>query len=202
MDDTAHSAPAASAGPSDDTSPPRATRTIVLVGLMGAGKSCIGRRLAQKLELPFVDADTEIEQAAGCSVAEFFTKYGEPAFREGERRVMARLLAGPPTVLAAGGGAFMDPETRGLIRDSAVSVWLRADLDTLAARTRGRGHRPLLNNGDPREILAKLIETRYPVYAEADIAVETGNDNPNVTCGRVLAALEPFFGGSLADPAS
>ena len=201
MDDTAHSAPAASASPSDSKSPHRIDRTIVLVGLMGAGKSCIGRRLAQKLELPFVDADTEIEQAAGCTVSEFFAKYGEPAFREGERRVMARLLAGPPTILAAGGGAFMDAETRALIRGAAVSVWLRADLDTLTARTRGRGHRPLLNNGDPRETLAKLIEVRYPVYAEADIAVETGNDNPNVTCGRVLAALEPFFGGSLTDHA-
>jgi len=201
MDDTAPSAAAASPRPPENDASPQVDRTIVLVGLMGAGKSCIGRRLAQKLELPFVDADSEIEQAAGCTVAEFFAKYGEPAFREGERRVMARLLAGPPTVLAAGGGAFIDDETRTLIRGSAVSVWLRADLETLTARTRGRNHRPLLNNGDPRDTLAKLIETRYPIYAEADIAVETGNDNPNVTCGRVLKALEPFFGGPLADHA-
>ena len=199
MDDTA--TPSATA---EDRAPeikpaPHVDRTIVLVGLMGAGKSCIGRRLAQKLDLPFVDADTEIEQAAGCTVAEFFTKYGEPAFREGERRVMSRLLAGPPAVLAAGGGAFMDAETRALIRDGAISIWLRADLDTFTARTRGRGHRPLLNNGDPRDVLAKLIETRYPVYAEADIAVDTGNDSPNVTCGRVLKALEPFVGGPLTD---
>jgi len=168
---------------------PALARTIVLVGLMGAGKSCIGRRLAQRLNVPFVDADSEIEQAAGCTIAEIFEKYGEPAFRDGERRVMARLLQGPATILAAGGGAFMDNETRALIRDNAVSVWLRADLDTLAARTKGRSHRPLLNVGDARETLAKLIEARYPVYAEADITVDTGVDNPNVTCTRVLEAL-------------
>lgn len=169
-------------------------QTVVLVGLMGAGKSCIGRRLAQRLNVPFVDADAEIEQAAGCSIAEIFEKYGEPAFRDGERRVMSRLLQGPPTILAAGGGAFMDPETRLLIREHAVSVWLRADLDTLAARTKGRGHRPLLNSGDARETLAKLMEVRYPVYAEADITVDTGTDNPNVTCTRVIEAL-----GELSD---
>jgi len=165
------------------------SRTIVLVGLMGAGKSCIGRRLAQRLNVPFVDADTEIEQAAGCTVAEIFEKYGEAYFRDGERRVMSRLLQGPPTILAAGGGAFMDPETRRLITDNAISVWLRADLDTLVARTRGRGHRPLLNEGDPRDTLAKLIEQRYPVYADANITVDTGSDNPNVTCTRVIEAL-------------
>ena len=164
-------------------------RTIVLVGLMGAGKSCIGRRLAQRLNVDFVDADAEIEQAAGCTVAEIFEKYGEAFFRDGERRVMTRLLQGPPTILAAGGGAFMDPETRKLIREKAISVWLRADLDTLFARTKGRGHRPLLNDGDPRDTLAKLIEVRYPVYAEANIAVDTGADNPNVTCTRVIEAL-------------
>jgi len=175
--------------PHESGAPPALTQTIVLVGLMGAGKSCIGRRLAQRLNVSFVDADTEIEQAAGCSIAEIFEKYGEAAFRDGERRVMSRLLEGPPTILAAGGGAFMDAETRQLIRQHAVSVWLRADLDTLASRTKGRGHRPLLNNGDPRETLAKLIEVRYPVYAEADITVDTGVDNPNVTCARVVEAL-------------
>jgi shikimate kinase len=164
-------------------------KTIVLVGLMGAGKSCIGRRLAQRLNVPFVDADAEIEQAAGCSIGAIFEKYGEAAFRDGERRVMSRLLLGAPTILAAGGGAFMDPDTRGLIRRHGISVWLRADLDTLAARTKGRGHRPLLNSGDPRETLAQLIEVRYPVYAEADITVDTGADSPNVTCARVVDAL-------------
>ncbi len=169
--------------------PATLARSIVLVGLMGAGKSCIGRRLAQRLDVAFVDADAEIELAAGCTIAEIFEKYGEGAFRDGERRVMSRLLQGPPTILAAGGGAFMDAETRELIREHAVSVWLRADLDTLAARTKGRGHRPLLNAGDPRETLAKLIEVRYPVYAEADITVDTGADNPNLTCVRVIEAL-------------
>ncbi len=165
------------------------TRTIVLVGLMGAGKSCIGRRLAQRLNVPFVDADAEIEQAAGCSVGEIFEKYGEAYFRDGERRVMARLLQGTPTILAAGGGAFMDPDTRRLITENAISVWLRADLETLSARTKGRSHRPLLNEGDPRDTLAKLIDLRYPTYALANITVDTGNDNPNVTCTRVIEAL-------------
>ena len=164
-------------------------RSIVLVGLMGAGKSCIGKRLAQHFGLPFVDADREIEAAAGCSISDIFEVHGEQAFRDGERRVIARLLANPVHVMATGGGAFMDVETRKLIREHAVSVWLRADLDTLAARTKGRGHRPLLNSGDPRETLAKLIEVRYPVYAEADITVDTGADNPNVTCMRVIEAL-------------
>ncbi len=177
-------------------------RTIVLVGLMGAGKSCIGRRLAQRLNVDFVDADAEIEQAAGCSVAEIFEKYGEAFFRDGERRVMTRLLQGPPTILAAGGGAFLDPETRKLIGEKAISVWLRADLETLVARTKGRGHRPLLNEGDPRDTLAKLIETRYPVYAEANITVDTGADNPTVTCTRVIQALVGIRGDVVDEIAS
>jgi shikimate kinase len=175
---------------------PALDQTVVLVGLMGAGKSCIGRRLAQRLNMPFVDADTEIEQAAGCSIAEIFTKYGETAFRDGERRVMARLLQGEPTILAAGGGAFMDADTRQLIRAHGISVWLRANLDTLAARTKGRGHRPLLNSDDPRDTLAKLMEVRYPIYAEADITVDTGTDNPNVTCTRVIEALVNINAGA------
>jgi shikimate kinase len=173
-------------------------RTIVLVGLMGAGKSCIGRRLAQALGVAFVDADAEVEKAAGLSVAEIFARYGEPYFRDGERRVMARLLHGPPSVLAAGGGAFMDPETRRLIKNQATSIWLRADLDTLSARTKGRSHRPLLNQGDPRETLARLMAERYPVYAEADVTIDTGPDNPAITTGAALAALERHIGGRLA----
>ncbi|MDX2222111.1 MAG: shikimate kinase [Rhodospirillaceae bacterium] len=188
-----------------DTQPPAAPhpagltpldRTIVLVGLMGAGKSCIGKRLASQLGVAFVDADAEIEAAAGLTIAEIFAKYGEAQFRDGERRVMTRLLNGPPCVLAAGGGAFMDPETRRLIKSRALSVWLRADLETLVARTKGRNHRPLLNQGDPRETLAHLIEVRYPVYAEADVAVETGMDNPNITTARALEALERHLGAS------
>jgi shikimate kinase len=173
-------------------------RTIVLVGLMGAGKSNIGKKLATRLQVPFVDADAEIEQAAGLTVAEIFEKYGEAHFRDGERRVMARLLHGPPCVLAAGGGAFMDPETRKLIKDLAISLWLRAELETLVARTKGRTHRPLLNSGDPRETLQRLMEQRYPVYAQADVIVDTGLDNPNVTAGRVLEALERHLGAPLA----
>lgn len=169
-------------------------RTVVLVGLMGAGKSCIGRRLAARTGLVFVDADAEIEKAAGCSVAEIFQRYGEPAFRDGERRVIARLLADKPAILAAGGGAFMDEGTRALIRELGISVWLRADLETLVARTKGRSHRPLLNSGDARETLAKLIDVRYPVYATADITVDTGLDNPNLTCTRVLEAIAAFAG--------
>ena len=168
-------------------------RSIVLVGLMGAGKSCIGRRLAQKLGVPFTDADTEIERAAGLTIAEIFAKYGEPAFRDGERRVMARLLQGPPGVLSAGGGAFMDLETRALIKQRGISIWLRAELDTLVARTKGRNHRPLLNNADPRQVLADMMRVRYPVYAEADITVDTGADNPNVTSCRVSDALDAFL---------
>ncbi|MGZ5823399.1 MAG: shikimate kinase [Hyphomicrobium sp.] len=182
-----------------DAKPAKLARTVVLVGLMGAGKSCIGRRLAQRLGLAFVDADTEVERAAGCSIAEIFQRYGESAFRDGERRVMTRLLKGTPSILAAGGGAFMDEQTRALIRENAISVWLRADLDTLAARTSGRNHRPLLNNGNPRETLQSLMETRYPVYAEADITVDTGIDNPNVTCTRVIGSLEQFVGAPIAE---
>ncbi len=182
-----------------ESSPLDLPRSIVLVGLMGAGKSCIGKRLAARIAVPFVDADSEIEQAAGLSVAEIFAKYGEPYFRDGERRVMARLLQGSPCIISAGGGAFMDDETRTLIKTSGVSVWLRADLETLVARTKGRTHRPLLNTGDPREKLAELMRIRQPVYAEADITVDTGIDNPNVTCARVLTALEDYFGHSLGE---
>ncbi|MBF0563357.1 MAG: shikimate kinase, partial [Alphaproteobacteria bacterium] len=127
-------------------------KTVVMVGLMGAGKSNIGRRLAVSLGVPFVDADTVIEDAAGCSIADYFATRGEAAFREGERRVMARLLEAPPCVLATGGGAFIDSETRVLIRARGVSVWLRASLDVLVARTAGRTHRPLLLQNDPREV--------------------------------------------------
>lgn len=166
------------------------TKIIVLVGLMGAGKSCVGRRLAQRLNVPFVDADAEVEEAAGCSIADIFEEYGEAAFRDGERRVIARLLDGPVSVIATGGGAFIDDQTRALILSKSTSVWLRADLDTLVDRTSGRSHRPLLNAGQPREILADLIDQRYPIYAAADIVVDTGSDSVNATCARVVEAIE------------
>ncbi|HTW69204.1 MAG TPA: shikimate kinase, partial [Acetobacteraceae bacterium] len=164
-------------------------RSIVLVGLMGAGKTSIGRRLAARLGLPFRDADSEIELAAGCTVPELFSRYGERAFRDGERRVIRRLLSGDPMVLAFGGGAFMDPQTRSAARAESVTIWLRCPLPTLVRRVSGRDHRPLLNDGDPAEILQRLIDQRYPIYAEADVIVDCGDESPDVTTAQVMDAL-------------
>jgi shikimate kinase len=164
-------------------------RTIVVVGLMGAGKSKIGRRLAARLALAFSDSDPEIEAAAGESIEEIFANRGEQVFRDGERRVIARLLAQPLHVLATGGGAFMDPATRTLIARRGVSLWLRADLDVLVARVSRRTNRPLLKQGDQRAILADLIERRHPVYAEADVVVDSGEGSPEATVTRAIAAL-------------
>jgi shikimate kinase len=164
-------------------------RTIVLVGLMGAGKTRIGRRIAARLELPFFDSDRVIEAAAGETVEEIFAKRGERVFREGERRVILRLLAEPVHVLATGGGAFMDPLTRAAIARRGVSVWLRADLDVLATRVARRSNRPLLKAGDPRAILAELIESRHPTYAEAELVIDSGEGSPEATVARVIAAL-------------
>jgi len=173
-------------------------RTLVLVGLMGAGKSTIGRRLAARLGLPFVDADTEIEEAAGCSVPDIFELHGEEAFRDGERRVIERLLEPPIKILATGGGAFMNDETRALIKQSAQSLWLRADLDVLHRRTSRRTNRPLLQKGNPRQILSDLIDARYPVYAEADLTVDTDDSPHAVVVDRILAALKED--GALSHP--
>ena len=165
-------------------------RSVVLVGLMGAGKSSVGRRLARALHAPFADADDEIVAAAGMGIPEIFAVYGEPVFRDLERRVVARLLGQPPMVLALGGGAFVDPATRALVKAVAASVWLRADLETLLGRTlRKRGTRPLLAAGDPRATLARLMGERYPIYAEADHAVETAHDPPEVIVLRILELL-------------
>jgi shikimate kinase len=164
-------------------------RTIVLVGLMGAGKTKIGRRLAARLNLPFFDSDSEIEAAAGETIEEIFRNRGEAVFRDGERRVIARLLTQPTHVLATGGGAFMDPATRALIRRRGVSVWLRADLDVLLARVARRGHRPLLQASDPRAVLAELIERRHPIYREADLVIDSGEVPAESTTTRVIAAL-------------
>jgi shikimate kinase / 3-dehydroquinate synthase len=166
-----------------------AGRSIVLVGLMGAGKTSIGRRLAARLGLPFRDADAEIELAAGCTVPELFSRYGERAFRDGERRVIRRLLAGDPLVLAFGGGAFMDPETRATTRAEAVSVWLRCPLHTLVRRVSGRDHRPLLVDADPADVLQRLIDQRYPVYAEADVIIDCGDESADATTTQVLEAV-------------
>ena len=164
-------------------------RTIVLVGLMGAGKTKIGRRLAVRLNLPFFDSDTEIEAAAGETIEEIFRNRGEAVFRDGERRVIARLLGQPVHVLATGGGAFMDPATRDLIAQRGVSVWLRADLDVLLARVARRNSRPLLQRQDPRSVLAELIERRHPIYAEADVVIDSGEGPLEATTTRVIAAL-------------
>ena len=156
---------------------------------MGAGKTAIGKRLAAQLGLPFFDADQEIERAAGATIAEIFAKHGEAHFRAGEKRVIQRLLAGGRVVLAPGGGAFMDPETRATIRERAISVWLRCPLPILLQRVQGRAHRPLLNTGDPAEILQRLSDERSPLYAQADIIVDGSEDPPHVTTSNVIAAL-------------
>lgn len=171
----------------------RSTKTIALVGLMGAGKSCIGRRLATVLGVPFTDADRAIEEAAGCSIPDFFERHGEAAFRDGERRVILRLLDGPIQVLATGGGAFMDPVTRETLHKNAVTVWLRADLDLLLRRVSRRNDRPLLQVDDPRAKLEELMAERHPVYAEADIVVDSADGPPEVTLERVLTALAAFL---------
>ena len=176
--------------------PPRplAERAIVLVGLMGAGKSTVGRRLASELGLPFHDADHEIEKAAGCSISDFFERFGEPAFREGERRVIARLLAGHKHVLATGGGAFMDPGTRAVIRRAGISVWLKADIDLLMARVLKRPTRPLLKTADPRATMERLMKERYPVYAEADITIESSGGPHETVVQRIISALKALNG--------
>jgi shikimate kinase len=148
------------------------TRSIVLVGMMGAGKSTIGRRLSARLHLPFLDADTEIEAAhAGMSIPEIFAAHGEPYFRDGEARVIARLLCGGPSVLATGGGAFMREETRDRIRDMAVSIWLKADADVIMKRVKRRADRPLLQTADPAATVGRLLGEREPVYAHADLTI-------------------------------
>jgi len=177
----------------------RIPRTIVLVGLMGAGKSCIGRRLAARLGLDFVDTDAAFEAAAGCTISDYFARHGEAAFREGERKVIARLLDQTPLVLATGGGAFIDPETRARLRGDAITLWLRADLPLLLKRTVGRDHRPLLKQGDPAEILGRLIAARYPIYAEADLVVDSTDEVPEATVARVLTSLTGYLAEAAGD---
>jgi shikimate kinase len=189
--------------PKSSKSPPHAVgalkRPIVLVGLMGAGKSSIGRLLAARLDLEFVDADTEIESAAHASIEEIFKTHGEDAFRSGERRVIARLLAGPVRVVATGGGAFMDNDTRRQIKTLAHSVWLKADLETLLKRVSRRSGRPLLKNKNPREVMTALMTERDPVYAKADITVETSENPPAEVADQVIKVLESHLGvGPLA----
>jgi len=174
---------------------------IVLIGLMGAGKTSVGRRLAQRLGLTFVDADDEIEKAAGCTIPEIFKVYGEAAFRDVEQRVIERLIGEGPMVLATGGGAYMAQRTRNNISQNAISVWLRADLDTLVERTSRRSGRPLLEAGaTPRQVLENLIALRYPVYSEADVIVDTGQETMEMTVDRVEAGLRDTLTNMDSEP--
>jgi shikimate kinase len=173
-------------------------RSIVLVGLMGAGKTSIGRRLAEKLGLPFVDADHEIVAAAGKSIPDIFAEHGEEHFRDGERKVIARLLEKGRQVLATGGGAFMNEATRDGIKERGVSVWLKADIETLLERVAKRGGRPLLAGDDPEGVLRRLADIRYPVYALADITVESTNAKHQNTVNDVICALARWHGDAQA----
>lgn len=166
-----------------------AGRSIVLVGMMGAGKTTVGRRLATRLGLPFTDSDAEIETAAGMSIPDIFASHGEAEFRAGEARVIARLLQGRQGVLATGGGAFVNPETRRSILDSALSIWIHADFDLLFARVSKRPGRPLLQTHDPRSTLRDLIDKRYPIYALADLKVESRDVPHETVVNDILAAL-------------
>lgn len=169
---------------------PKITRPIVLIGLMGAGKSTVGRRLAKRLSVPFLDCDDEIKKAAGCSIEDIFELYGEAEFRAGEKRVMERLLDEGAMVLATGGGAFMNPDIREQILDGATSVWLKAGLDALVERTSRRGGRPLLKTGDPRKTLEKLTNERYPVYKHADIHIDTDHLSHDSAVDIIIEALK------------
>jgi shikimate kinase len=164
-------------------------RSVVLIGLMGAGKTAIGRRLATRLGLKFVDADNEIEQAAGKSISDIFADHGEAHFRDGERRVIARLLNEGPQVLATGGGAYMNDETRETISNSGVSVWLKADLKVLMERVVRRDHRPLLKTDNPEDVMKRLMDERYPVYASSDITVKSRDVPHEVIVGEIIDAM-------------
>ena len=165
------------------------TRAIVMVGLMGCGKSSVGRRLAARLQLPFVDADDEIEKAAGQRIEDIFSEHGEAFFRDREKMVIARILNQGPLVLATGGGAFIAPDTRQLIKTTSISVWLKAELPVLMRRVLRRDNRPLLKTKDPEAVMRKLIEERYPIYIEADLTVESRDVLHDVIVNNVLNAL-------------
>jgi shikimate kinase len=163
--------------------------SLVLVGLMGVGKSTIGRRLAARLGLPFVDADEEIERAAGMTIQEIFDTYGEAPFRDGERRVIARLIDGTPKVIATGGGAFVNEETRRLILEKAVAIWLDADIDILVERVSRREGRPLLKGRDPRTVLTQLAQEREPFYAQAPVRIRSSDTPHDATIDKILKAI-------------
>jgi shikimate kinase len=176
----------------------RLDKTLVLVGMMGAGKTSVGRRLAGTLGVPFRDADAEIELAAGCTINEIFERFGEPAFRAGERKVIARLLTEPPHVLATGGGALMDADTRARIHETAISVWLKAPIELLLERVTRKDTRPLLRNTDNRTALERLLREREPLYAQADLTIESDEGPQDAVVKRILAALDARRGTELA----
>jgi shikimate kinase len=171
-------------------------RPLILVGLMGAGKTSVGRRLAKRLNLPFCDADEEIVKAAGCSIEDIFELYGEEAFRDGERKVIIRLLDKSPKVLATGGGAFIDDTARKAIKENGISIWLRVPLDTLVMRTENRGGRPLLKDQDVPATLKTLMEKRYPIYETADIVIDAVGDTPDDTAEAIIKELERYLSQS------
>lgn len=184
---------AAAGGALDAAGSDSRLRSVVLVGLMGAGKSSVGRRLAARLGFAFIDADTEIEKAAGATIPEIFASHGEAAFRDGERKVIARLLDQPHVVLATGGGAFMNTETRSRIRERGVSIWLKAEIDILVKRCARRSNRPLLANGDLKATLSRLMTERYPVYAEADITVMSIDGPHDAVVDQIMQALPAAY---------
>ncbi len=165
-------------------------RTVALVGLMGAGKSTVGRRLASAMGRSFCDSDTEIEKAAGLSIADIFSLHGEAEFRRGEKRVLERLLKNPPHILATGGGAYLDEDTRKLMRSKAVTVWLNADLETLWRRVTKRDHRPLLKRPDAREVLSRLLDERTAIYSKADLVIASDDGPHSTTVELILTALK------------
>ena len=166
------------------------TQSIVLIGMMGVGKSSVGRRLADRLNMPFADADDEIEAAADMTIAEIFERFDEDYFRDGERRVIARLIEGEPKVIATGGGAFLNEETRALIKEKALSIWLNADLDVLVERVSRRNHRPLLQGKDPRQVLSDLGKIRNPIYAEANLHIASDSSPHARTVDLILKELQ------------
>ncbi|MGB8819128.1 MAG: shikimate kinase [Rhizobiaceae bacterium] len=179
-----------------------AKRSLVLIGLMGAGKSTIGKRVAQMLGVPFIDADTEIEAVSRMTIPELFERYGEPEFRDLERRVIRRILRTGPKVLATGGGAFMNEQTRKAIAKSGVSVWLKAELDVLMDRVGRKGNRPLLKTANPRATMQDLMDKRYPVYAQSDIIVISRDEKKDVMAGEVIDALAAMLPGTKIEKGS
>lgn len=172
---------------------PKTPKIILLVGLMGCGKTSVGKRLASHLDLPFIDGDNEVERAAGCSISDIFNFYGEQEFRKGEEKVMLRLLDKSPCILASGGGAYLPEKVRKKAKEKAITIWLKADIDVLEKRTAGRDRRPLLLGGNLREKLQKFIDDRYHIYNEADIIIETKDEPVNKTLIRTLDAINKYL---------